>query len=210
MEELNLLSEEQHYLNIMEELVVQEAEKCLQRLPLRVRDHVHLEEVVTYALNRLPTLYACSQKGVQHQRQLAQHKMQSKIEDAVRQAISAVQIDPIRLSQPIQLNQDKDAEAVLQALRSFFDIPSLNWATALEQLNALRHNSQSNQTNTATVHPKAWKPGTYGREVAWTRHQRQGNHNQEKSKPVSKQTESKPKTPESHPEIGWDDARYRL
>ncbi|MBE7381374.1 MAG: late competence development ComFB family protein [Leptolyngbya sp. SIO1E4] len=203
MEELSLPTEQRSYLNVMETLVVQEAGQQLEQLPAKTRQHIKLEEVITYALNRLPTLYACSQKGLQHQHQLAEHNLQHKIEDTVRQAISAVQVDPIRLSKPLQMGQDKDAEAVLQALRVFLKVPDLDWATALKQVNALKQRSQGARQRKAGHRPQTWQPDAHGSEVAWTPRHRQPETG-------SGQPPSNPPESESKPQTGWDDARYRL
>ncbi|HEY9887440.1 MAG TPA: late competence development ComFB family protein, partial [Candidatus Obscuribacterales bacterium] len=108
---------ERAYINVMESLVAQEVGQQFQAVPARIRRYLRMEEVVTYALNRLPALYASSEKGWQCQRQLAKRDLHRQIKDAVRQAIMAVQVDPLRLSQPLQVSHNEEAEAVLQALR---------------------------------------------------------------------------------------------
>ena len=89
------------YINVMESVVVDEVNRQLHHVPGRVRRYLNVEEIVTYALNRLPTLYASSEKGVKHQQQLAKHNLGRQVESAVRQGIAAVQVDPLRLSQPL-------------------------------------------------------------------------------------------------------------
>ncbi len=163
----------QTYLNVMESLVAEEVEYQLQDVPAKVRRYLKPEEVVTYALNRLPALYASSERGVEYQRQLAKREHAALIKRAVHQAIMAVQVDPIRLSQPLRTKEDQTVEAVLKALRSLFDVPDLDWPTALEKLQAVKRDPALlfPPEPPAPTHrfKTPWQPGTYGTKVAWVR-----------------------------------------
>lgn len=175
------------YVNVMEALVVQEVDRQLKQQPPRVLQYVKRVEVETYALNRLPALYASSEKGLQHQSEYAEHQLRQKIADAVRCAFAAVQVDPLRLVEPLDLVADDESQAVLGALRSLFNTPDLTWAMALEKLKALKRKRQRQEAPTPTTHrQKSWQPATYGSEVAW-----------------------KPQTPTSGKAFAWEDARYR-
>ncbi|MEM0979788.1 MAG: late competence development ComFB family protein [Cyanobacteria bacterium P01_H01_bin.58] len=206
MQKLNVNVGDRVYVNVMENLVFEEAEQQLHGLPMRVRRYIRVEEVVTYALNRLPALYASSEKGWQYQRQLAQQDLRAKIQDAVRQGVVAVQVDPIRLSRPIQITQERDAEseAVLQTLKILFKKPELDWATALQQLHALQQKRQANATpatekRTQFEQTAAWRPGTYGHQISWKQRQQ-------------KQTSPPAQVPQQVAKgaSGWDDVHYRL
>ena len=74
------------YINVMEGLVFQEIMRQFRDMPRWFRQSRKLEEVIAYTLNRLPTLYASSQKGWQHQQQLAQRDFKDKIRETVREA----------------------------------------------------------------------------------------------------------------------------
>lgn len=134
-------SDERAYVNVMESLVAQEVGKQLLEVPAKVRRYLKMEEVVTFALNRLPAMYASSERGWQCQRQVAKRDLQRKIQNAVHQAIVAVQVDPLRLSQPINADKNQDAEAVLEALQNLFQLPDLDWAAALKKLDNLKKDS---------------------------------------------------------------------
>ena len=170
------------YINVMELLVAEEVGRQLAGLPERVSKYVKRTEVETFALNRLPALYASSEKGLQHQYEHAQHDLRAEILSAVRQAFAAVQVDPIRLSQPLQLNQEE--EAVLQALRELLKEPNLDWKSALREIKRIqdRRHSEAASPRTAASRPPApkpqsvredahhntaWRPGTYGSRVSW-------------------------------------------
>ena len=51
------------HVNIMELLVQNEIDKQLRLYPKKIRDYINKVEVATYALNRLPPLYASSLIG---------------------------------------------------------------------------------------------------------------------------------------------------
>jgi hypothetical protein len=124
-------------LNIMEQLVHEEIAKQVRALKPAVKEYINPVEVATYALNRLPPLYACSQRGKTHQTLLATGKYQEQIKIAVNQGIAAVQRDPLRVSQPLlsELGQKYlQAQAALQELeklleaRNLLDYQQLSWA----------------------------------------------------------------------------------
>jgi hypothetical protein len=176
------------YINVMEMLVAEEVSRQLAGLPERVAKYVKRLEVETFALNRLPALYASSEKGLEHQYDRALRECKPQIVSAVRQAFAAVQVDPIRLSQPLQLNQEE--EAVLQALRELLHRPELTWPEALKEIQRIQHQRQGQRTAPSRPnvskeasptqpmhreveedrdlrHSPAWRPGTYGGRIGW-------------------------------------------
>ncbi|MEB3278896.1 MAG: late competence development ComFB family protein [Lyngbya sp.] len=89
------------YHNIMEDLVAEEVRSQMALLSPRLTQYIQRIEVETFALNRLPTLYASSREGWLHQQKRARDEYQVKIKTAVRQALAAVQRDPLRSSTPL-------------------------------------------------------------------------------------------------------------
>ncbi len=181
------------YINVMELLVAEEVAKQLRGLPPRIIKYLKQTEVETYALNRLPSLYASSEKGWQHQYEKAKRELYSQIKSAVRQALAAVQVDPIRSSEPLNLSYDEDAEATLDLLRTLYQQPDLGWDDAVDRLRALLAsrrngvNPQASEQDAVTAshrtrhrsdtadeskgHPHYWRPGTYGADVSWRQRQ---------------------------------------
>ena len=182
------------YINVMETAVIEEVDQQLRQLPDRVVKYIRRSEVETFALNRLPALYASSEKGFQRQRDRALRELRPKISSAVRQAFAAVQVDPIRLSEPLKLGDgsNNDADAVLQALREWLHTPDLTWKTALKKIQRLQRRGNSNpreaglppapsrmhsmpsnpppprsNQNSGSGHNAAWRPGTYGSRLNW-------------------------------------------
>jgi hypothetical protein len=105
----------QNYQNVMEILVNEEIDRQLQHLSQNLLKYINRIEVATYALNRLPPLYASCQEGLARQEQQAK-KYRSKIHETVRQAIAAVQRDPIRLSTPLISPEEVQYEQALREL----------------------------------------------------------------------------------------------
>lgn len=174
------------YFNVMELLVAEELEKQIHGLPPRVLKYLKRVEVETYALNRLPSLYASSEKGWQHQYERAKREFRNQIKSAVRQAIAAVQVDPIRMSKPLKVNSHEDAQVALNALRELLRQPELSWDGVVKRVKLIVTKVQGGQGATPTSaqtthsaaerrstpeHSRRWRPGTYGAEVSWKRQQ---------------------------------------
>lgn len=111
------------HVNIMELLVQEEIEKQLKLYPQTMRNYINKVEVATYALNRLPPLYASSFIGREHQKRTGQQKYKSQITLAVRRALAAIERDPIRQSVPLVSESQAQYELAkisLQKLETLF------------------------------------------------------------------------------------------
>ncbi|VXD23266.1 late competence development ComFB family protein [Planktothrix paucivesiculata] len=89
------------YHNVMEDLVAEEVKRQLATLSPRLCQYIKRVEVETYALNRLPPLYASCQEGWMQQLKRGREEFHAPIKTAVRQAIAAVQRDLLRHSTPL-------------------------------------------------------------------------------------------------------------
>lgn len=117
-----------HSCNVMEMLVVEEVEKQIQDLPIKTAHYIKAPEVVAYALNRLPGLYATSKRGWQRQWHYGKTELSEKIAIAVRQGIVAVQRDPLRVNDPLHLQQeDLSAMYALEKLKVLLQCEDLSW-----------------------------------------------------------------------------------
>jgi hypothetical protein len=113
-------NQNQIHQNVMELLVAQEVEQQMTKLPPKLARYINRVEVATYALNRLPPLYASCEEGKRKQQKHGQEKYRTLITTVVHQAILAVQRDPLRLSTPLKKEQDKEfqtAKAALQTIK---------------------------------------------------------------------------------------------
>ncbi len=119
--------------NAMEELVLEEVERQTQRLSPAIREYVSPAEVAAYALNRLPPMYATSQKGWRSQRLKVKNEIANQVATAVRQALVAVQRDPLRVSSPLPMTlEGMQQEVALSELRSLLQQEDLTWNNVVD------------------------------------------------------------------------------
>jgi len=97
------------YRNALEPLVAEEVERQLQHLPPQLVKYLQSEQIMAYALNRLPAMYATSIEGWQRQQLVAKNRFQNQIVVAVRQGIAAVQRDPLKVSTPLSLRENLES-----------------------------------------------------------------------------------------------------
>ncbi|MGF1494672.1 MAG: late competence development ComFB family protein [Microcoleaceae cyanobacterium] len=100
-------SQRRRYHNVMEDMVSEEVRSQMTQLSPRLTQYIQRTEVETYALNRLPPLYASSKEGWLYQQKRGRAELLSKVKTAVRQALMAVQQDPLRNSTPIVKEQEE-------------------------------------------------------------------------------------------------------
>ena len=112
--------------NVMEMLVADEIERQIVRLPSNIKKFINPIEVATYALNRLPALYASSQQGFNKQKLKGRSEHSVKITQEVRKGLAAVQQDLLRSSTPLLSENEseidksiKEAKAALQELADY-------------------------------------------------------------------------------------------
>lgn len=107
--------------NVMESLVTQEIERQIIRYPTNISRYINRVEVATYALNRLPPLYASSQEGFNRQKLRGRKEFSGEITKVVRQALAAVQKDLLRSSTPLIAEEDRELEDAKNALKELAD-----------------------------------------------------------------------------------------
>lgn len=99
-----MTEEKNIYKNVMEILVDEEIEYQLihnKTINRNIREYINTVEVATFALNRLPSLYASSAEGINKQRKRALIQYKKDIRQAVTQGFAAVERDPLRKSTPL-------------------------------------------------------------------------------------------------------------
>ena len=134
-------SSSQDYINrnVMEMLVAEEIERQMNRLSSNLRKFISPLEVATYALNRLPPLYASSQQGFNKQKVKGRSQYSVQITKEVRKGLLAIQQDVLRTSTPLlaekEANVDRsieEARAVLQELADYLPEEDLTWRNVLK------------------------------------------------------------------------------
>ena len=88
------------YKNVMEVIVDEEIDRQTQDYPAEMAKALNRIELATYALNRLPPMYASSREGVEFQYERGKSEMLSRVESVVSQALSVVEDAPERESTP--------------------------------------------------------------------------------------------------------------
>lgn len=95
----------------MENMVAEEVNRQITLLPQKLAKYIKRADVETYALNRLPPLYASSKEGWQFQTKKAEEDYKKQITVGVRHAFAAVQRDLLRNSTPLFIEETKKASS---------------------------------------------------------------------------------------------------
>ena len=120
--------------NVMELLVAEEVNRQIVRYPDNIRKFINRIEVATFALNRLPALYASSQQGFNKQKIKGRADHSVQITQQVRKGFAAVQKDILRCSVPLTAETEADldrdlqeAKNALQELAEYIPERDLSW-----------------------------------------------------------------------------------
>lgn len=115
------------YKNVMELLVEEEVSRQYKALSPRMASYVNPTELVAYALNQLPALYATSEKGLEYQLKRGREKYMAQIAQAVQRAMAAVSRDPLRASNPLQDQFATPLREVLHQMRLLLRNDKVDW-----------------------------------------------------------------------------------
>jgi hypothetical protein len=132
---VNKAKKDQITRNVMELLVEEEIERQISRLPLPISQYINRVEVATYALNRLPPLYASSHEGFNKQKLKGKAEFSADVTKAVRQGFAAVQKDLLRNSTPLiaeEYRELEEAKKALQELVDFLPHREFSWANLVK------------------------------------------------------------------------------
>ena len=156
-------------INIMEELVTEEVARQIKRYPDNISQYINQVEVATYALNRLPPLYASCHKGLNKQKLKGKSDYSIEITKAVRQAFAAVQKDILRYSTPLVPKDDSDsaitpneelveARKALAQLAEFFPNGQVSWQNLVRVVKPLlmKHNSGTKANHLSSDKSVMW------------------------------------------------------
>jgi hypothetical protein len=116
-----------NYMNVMELLVEEEVRHQTQHLTNRTAEVLRSGELIAYALNQLPPLYATTQRGWDYQVKEGRKKYAVEISKAVRCAINAVMRDPIMTAVPLGAQVPSSLRKVLHDLRIILGENHLEW-----------------------------------------------------------------------------------
>ncbi|MGY6530623.1 MAG: late competence development ComFB family protein [Cyanobacterium sp.] len=150
-----MTKEKQTYKNVMEILVDEEIEYQLvhnKTINPTVREYINPLEVATFALNRLPSLYASSTEGIQKQKRRAIIKYKKEIHQAVTQGFAAVERDPLRKSTPIASDREDIISDARRTLTKFDeDVPKEELSLIVEFMENFLNKIQNKEITTAEI-----------------------------------------------------------
>jgi hypothetical protein len=118
---VNKAKKDQITRNVMELLVEEEIERQISRISSQISQYINRVEVATYALNRLPPLYASSHEGFNKQKLKGKAEFSVDVTKAVRQGFAAVQKDLLRNSTPLIAEEYRELEEAKKALQELVD-----------------------------------------------------------------------------------------
>jgi len=113
--------------NAIEDIVLAEASLQLMHLPSELQQEIQLNEVVSFALNRLPPMYATTQRGWSKLRDRARTELKEKISQGVKNAIMAVRRDSMRMVDPLPATELDQVTIALSQLQELLHKPDLTW-----------------------------------------------------------------------------------
>jgi len=153
------------YKNVMELLTEEAVKRHIKAMPPKVAAYMKPDELVAYALNQLPSLYATTEKGLDYQLQKGRSQYQAQIDQAVNRAIAAVRRDPLRSDKPLSVAEPHSAlQPVLHKMRTLLRDDSLNWDTLPTVIEQMMRRSQAETY--AAVGPDYAAPRSH-RQQAW-------------------------------------------
>ncbi|WP_425218289.1 late competence development ComFB family protein [Tumidithrix helvetica] len=116
------------FVNAIEYPVVKEARLQLDEFSPQVKQQLKLVEVIAYALNRLPAMYATTRQGYFNQYDRAITDLSTQISEVVRRGFQIVQTgDPLHDVTPLPQKLLMNEAGVLFALRQLFRRRMLRW-----------------------------------------------------------------------------------
>jgi hypothetical protein len=125
-------------INVIEYPVIQEARSQIHNLSQEAKQKITLVEVVAYALNRLPSMYASTKDGYRHHHNTATGEFYPKIIETVRRAIRVLLVgDPLHDSSDIPDEVFCDPPGLLSRLCQLFDRKQMRWKEVPSVLHSL-------------------------------------------------------------------------
>jgi hypothetical protein len=114
--------------NVLERLVLTLAYHQVQKLTPEVGETVDLGEVIAYVLNRLPSMYATTERGYQQLRQRAREVHGMQVVETINEAIRLILEAPTRTRVPLALAKfEAEQEEALEDIKWILMRDDVNW-----------------------------------------------------------------------------------
>ncbi len=139
MNDQNGCSSIKNYMNVMELLVEDEVRHQVQKMSRRHAEQLQLGEIIAYALNQLPCLYATTTRGWDYQVKQGRQKYAALITQAVRCAINAVLRDPIMSAIALEVQIPVSLRNILYEIRVLLQDQDLEWKDVPPSIERLFH-----------------------------------------------------------------------
>jgi hypothetical protein len=117
-----------NFVNTLENLVASISQRQISRLDPALKQQVTLEEVCAFALNRLPPMYATTERGLMYWRDRARTELSSDILITVRQGVMTILKSPSRFLPPLPSDKfTTQQELAIAELKDILQIEDLDW-----------------------------------------------------------------------------------
>ena len=146
--------------NVLLEFVYREANAQIQNLGSGIKYKYNLDEVMAFALNRLPPMFASTDVGLQSKREECL-SMQVNIAKATRQALLGVRRDPLRQHQPMEVIELANAPYTLLGVQESLSRTNLMWCDLPKALEENLENAIA-KYNSGNLSPRVSKYGSLG------------------------------------------------
>jgi hypothetical protein len=146
--------------NVLLEFVYREANAQIQSLGSGIRSKYNIDEVIAYALNRLPPMFASTDIDLQIKRQECT-AIQANITKVTRQALLAVRRDPLREPQPLEAIEVANAPYALLDVQDRLGWTNLMWCDLPKALEDNLENAIA-KYNSGNLSPRVGKYGSFG------------------------------------------------
>jgi hypothetical protein len=146
--------------NVLIEFVYREANAQIQSLGSGIKYKYNIDEVIAYALNRLPLMFASTDVGLQSKRQEC-IAMQADISKATRQALLGVRRDPLREAEPMEDIELANAPYALINVQEILGWENLMWADLAKALGDELEKAIA-KYNSGNLSPRIGKYGSWG------------------------------------------------
>ncbi len=116
------------FINAVEEIVAKQAAEMIAQMDERISSRLRPSEVIAYALNRLPPMYATSREGFSYLRNKVITEMSGQIYETLQLAVQRVLLgDPLYDPTPIPDSFFTDSASVLNRLCQVFNREQMRW-----------------------------------------------------------------------------------
>jgi hypothetical protein len=123
--------------NVLENLVLSAVDVLIQKVNSEWRSQINLSEAAAYALNRLPPMYATSERGWQVLRRKAKEELSREILLQVQTAITQVRNSRNSKPQPLPFQKfDLDYDAALLQLKMILQKEDVTWLNVADLIEA--------------------------------------------------------------------------